>query len=193
MYDRSIVGLSIETSESEEHATRLFKRIIRDLGVTSTIIHADNGNPMRGVTLAVFLDSLAIKRSHSLPRCSSDNVIIESWHKTLKSSVGRPDHFESLDDARTWYANFIHWYNTEHRHSAIGYVTPRTRHDGRDIQLFEKRNEVICAAVARTPLRWSGTPRLYTRIAQVRLNPPPQLSPIPDSCERPTEIVCHLS
>lgn len=154
VYDRSIVGWSIETSESEEHATRLFKRIFRDLGITPTIIQADNGNPMRGVTLAVFLDSLAIKRSHSRPRCSNDNAIIESWHKTLKNSVGYPDHFESLADARTWYANFIHWYNTEHQHSGIGYVTPHQRRTGAADEIYARRNKTLLEAKKANPLRW---------------------------------------
>jgi transposase InsO family protein len=154
LFDRSIIGWTVEISESEEHAQRLFRRIIRDLGVCPGIVHADNGNPMRGVTLAVFLDSLAVARSHSRPRCSNDNAFIESWHKTLKYSVGYPNHFDSLSQARCWYADFVHWYNTEHLHSGIGYVTPAQRRTGEAQEIYDRRNQTLAEARIRNPLRW---------------------------------------
>lgn len=154
LYDRTIVGWTIETTESEEHARTLFQRVIRDLDVYPEIVHADNGNPMRGVTLAVFLDSLTVARSYSRPRCSNDNAFIESWHKTLKYSVNYPRFFESLAVAREWYAEFIHWYNTEHLHSGIGYVTPEQRRNGSAMLIYETRNRAIAAARLRNPLRW---------------------------------------
>nr|WP_321305812.1 DDE-type integrase/transposase/recombinase [uncultured Sphaerochaeta sp.] len=88
LFDRSIIGWCIETHESDELSMLLFARVTRDLKVIPVIVHADNGHPMRGMTLAVFLDSLMISRSYSRPRCSNDNAHIESWHKTLKYSVG---------------------------------------------------------------------------------------------------------
>jgi transposase InsO family protein len=154
LYDRTIVGWTIETTESEEHARTLFQRIIRDLGVCPEIVHADNGNPMRGVTLAVFLDSLCVVRSYSRPRCSNDNAFIESWHKTLKYSVHYPRFFTSLGQAREWYAEFVHWYNTEHLHSGLGYVTPQQRRSGEATLIYETRNRTIAAARLRNPLRW---------------------------------------
>ena len=88
LFDRSIIGWCIETHESDELSMLLFARVTRDMKVIPAIVHADNGHPMRGMTLAVFLDSLMISRSYSRPRCSNDNAHIESWHKTLKYSVG---------------------------------------------------------------------------------------------------------
>jgi transposase InsO family protein len=154
LYDRSLVGWTIENSESEEHAKLLFERTIRDLEVSPEMVHADNGNPMRGVTLAVFLDNLKIKRSYSRPRVSNDNAHIESWHKTLKYTVGYPGRFSSLEKAREWYANFVHWYNTEHHHSGIGYVTPHQMRSGEAQKIFQKRNETISEARSKNPLRW---------------------------------------
>ena len=107
LFDRSLVGWTIEDNESYEHAARLFRRIIRDLDVVPQIVHGDNGHPMRGATLAAFLDKLLVSRSYSRPRCSNDNAFIESWHKTLKHTVGYPKLFTSLDHARCWYANLF--------------------------------------------------------------------------------------
>ena len=154
LFDRSIVGWTIETTESEEHARRLFERIIRDLGVCPQIVHADNGNPMRGVTLAVFLDSLLVVRSYSRPRCSNDNAFIESWHKTLKYTVGYPKAFTSLELARLWFADFVNWYNTKHLHSGIGYVTPYQKRTGEALHIYAARNRTLAVARLRNPLRW---------------------------------------
>lgn len=154
LFDRTIVGWSVEDSESDQHARTLFERVIRNHKVVPKIIHADNGSPMRGVSLGAFLDSLCVTRSHSRPRCSNDNAYIESWHKTLKYSVGYPSRFDSLDHARCWYADFVHWYNTEHLHSGIGYVTPAQMRSGEAQAIFEVWNRTIAAARLRNPLRW---------------------------------------
>jgi transposase InsO family protein len=155
LFDRSIVGWCIETHESDELSMLLFARVTRDMKVIPAIVHADNGHPMRGMTLAVFLDSLMISRSYSRPRCSNDNAFIESWHKTLKYSVGYPKMFENLEVARTWYADFVHWYNNYHQHSGLAYATPMQTRKGETKHLFCKRNETIREARERNPLRWS--------------------------------------
>ena len=162
LFDRSIVGWTVELIESDEHAKTLFARIIRDLKVVPLIVHADNGGPMRGVTLAVFLDKLGISRSYSRPRCSDDNAHIESFHKTLKYTAGYPKFFTSLEHARTWYADFIHWYNNEHLHSGLGYVTPLQKRTGEAEAIYELRDSTIREARERNPLRWrQGKTREY--------------------------------
>lgn len=154
LFDRSIIGWCIETHESDELSMLLFARVTRDLKVIPVIVHADNGHPMRGMTLAVFLDSLMISRSYSRPRCSNDNAHIESWHKTLKYSVGYPKMFENLEAARVWYADFVHWYNNYHQHSGLAYATPMQVRTGKAADLFSKRNKTITEARERNPLRW---------------------------------------
>jgi len=162
LYDRTIVGWAIEDTESDEHARRLFERVIRNHMVIPEFIHADNGGPMRGVTLGAFLDSLCVTRSFSRPRCSNDNAFIESWHKTLKHTVGYPSFFTSLEHARTWYADFVHWYNNGHQHSALGYVTPQQRRTGEADIIYAKRNQTLIAAKLKNPLRWrTGIVRQY--------------------------------
>ena len=162
LYDRTVVGWTIEKNESEEHSRHLFDRVIRDLKVRPRIVHADNGNPMRGVTLAVFLDSLKISRSYSRPRCSNDNAFIESWHKTLKHTVGYPKFFSSMLHARVWFADFVNWYNREHLHSALGYVTPFQKRSGEAERIYRLRNQTLDLARQRHPGRWrSGKSRRY--------------------------------
>jgi transposase InsO family protein len=154
LFDRFIVGWSIEDAESDELASKLFARIVRDKKVKPLIVHSDNGHSMRGVSLAVFLDNLHISRSYSRPRCSNDNAFIESYHKTLKYTVGYPKFFTSIEHARTWYANFANWYNTEHLHSSVGYVTPYQKRIGEAEAIYSKRDQTIREAREKNPLRW---------------------------------------
>jgi putative transposase len=67
--------------------------------------------------------------------------------------------------------NFVNWYNNEHRHSAIRFVTPGQRHTGQDQPLLRRRKVVYEAAKARHPQRWSGTTRNWVPVPVVHLNP----------------------
>lgn len=150
LYDRSLVGWSVENTESDEHARVLFERVMRYHKAIPELIHSDNGGPMRGVSLGAFLDSLCVTRSYSRPRCSNDNAFIESWHKTLKHTVGYPAFFTYLEHARTWYASFVAWYNNEHLHSALGYVTPNQRRNGEALIIYQKRNQTLLPPKIKT-------------------------------------------
>ena len=79
--------------------------------------------------------------------------------------------FESIGAAREWIAAFVDWYNTEHLHSAIRFVTPEDRHSGRDVEILETRQKVYEQARARHPQRWTGETRNWNPIEEVRLNP----------------------
>ena len=100
----------------------------------------------------------------------NDNPYIESFFKTLKYHAAYPGTFKTIDDARSWMGDFIDWYNTTHRHSGLGYITPEQRRTGEDINLFARRNETMRKAFEQYPERfskngpkvWSGQrPRAY--------------------------------
>ena len=76
-----------------------------------------------------------------------------------------------MEQAREWVAVFVHWYNEEHHHSGIRFVTPGQRHRGEDIAILEQRKAVYAAARARQPACWSGDIRNWDRIESVSLNP----------------------
>jgi putative transposase len=101
------------------------------------VLHADNGSPQKGSALRATLEALGVLPSYSRPRVSDDNAFSEAVFRTCKY---RPEYpyggFESLQAARAWMLEFVRWYHHEHRHSAIRYVTPLERHEGRDIALL---------------------------------------------------------
>ena len=121
------------------------------------------------------LQALGVMPSFSRPAVSNDNPYSESLFKTMKYRPAYPQRaFESLMSARQWVGTFVHWYNEEHRHSAIGFVTPSQRHAGQDGTLLSKRTKVYKVAKARHPQRWSGATRNWQPVLVVHLNPEKQ-------------------
>ena|SRR3990167_1380475 len=130
------------------------------------------------------LQSLGVMPSFSRPAVSNDNPYSESLFKTLKY---RPDYpsraFENLLAARQWVGTFVHWYNREHRHSAIRFVTPQERHAGQDTALLSKRVDVYEAAKAKHPQRWSGSTRNWQPLREVHLNPDQRVDANKEECQ----------
>lgn len=163
LYDRSIVAWMIFENESDSHSKELFEYACRKEKAHPQFVHSDNGNPMKGITLVAFYYQLGIIPSFSRPRVSDDNPFIESFFKTLKYRCGYPQHFESIEHARNWFADFIHWYNYEHKHSGLQFVTPMQKRNGEHLKLYENRNTVILEARRKNPVRWAGKKTLtYT-------------------------------
>ena len=103
---------------------------------------------------------------------SNDNPYSGSLFKTLKYRPQYPHiPFETLVDARVWVADFVKWYNHEHLHSAIKFVTPAQRHAGEDVVILAKRDQIYQTAKANYPQRWSGKTRNWQPIKEVLLNP----------------------
>ena len=177
LYSRKIVGWEIHDRESAAHAAALVHRaVLAEGGIDRPLVlHADNGSPQKGSTLLATLQALGITPSYSRPRVSDDNPFSEALFRTCKY---RPDYpvggFADLAAARAWVLKFVHWYNTEHRHSAIRFVTPQQRHSGQERAILERRHDLYQQAKERHPRRWSGTTRDWTPIGAVSLNARPQ-------------------
>ncbi len=100
------------------------------------------------------LHELNITPSHSRPRVRNDNAYAESLFCTLKSVPQWPSSgFRMLEDARNWVTKFTRWYNEEHCHSGIRYVTPGERHRGEDRVLLEKGDALYREAQKARPER----------------------------------------
>lgn len=174
IFSRMIVGWTVEEVESAEHSARLIDEACQGHGIArgQLTLHADNGAPMTGVTLRATLERLGVVPSFSRPSVSDDNPYSESLFKTLKYRPSYPDQaFDGLDQARQWVERFVKWYNYEHLHSAIRFVTPRSRHLGLDNAILAKRHAVYENAKRLNPRRWSAQTRNWSPITEVYLNP----------------------
>ncbi len=174
VWSRQIMGAQVYREESKELAAELFARTCRrhDLDPQGIVLHSDNGGPMKGSTMVATLERLGVVASFSRPRVSDDNPYSEALFRTLKYRPEYPSGpFASLEEARRWVEGFVRWYNGEHLHSAIRFVTPEARHSGREQEILRQRQEVYGRARRRNPGRWSGATRNWHPIEVVALNP----------------------
>jgi transposase InsO family protein len=155
IWSRCIVGWDIYEEESGDLAKELFEKISIKNEVKGVILHSDNGGPMISATMRATLDRLGVIPSFSRPNVSNDNAFSESLFKTLKYTAGYPKSFATLEAACEWVIKFVNWYNYEHRHSGIGYVTPVQRMKGEDKAIFIKRNKTLGLARMKNPERWT--------------------------------------
>lgn len=173
IWSRRIMGWAVHPTQSDAHAAALFTTVCHAHEVTTPglVLHADNGGPMKGATMLATLERLGVVPSFSRPRVSDDNPYSEALFRTLKYCPAFPTQpFLDLDAARAWVTAFVTWYNAQHQHSAIQFVTPDDRHAGRDIAILAQRTTVYQTARATKPERWRGTTRDWSRPTTVYLN-----------------------
>jgi transposase InsO family protein len=174
LYSRMIVGAEVHTSENSDLGRETFYRAKQNAGLDTTVIrlHSDNGTAMRGWMIVATLQRLGLIASFSRPRVKNDNAHVESLFKTLKYCPHYPRKpFISLEAARQWVKAFVYWYNYQHLHSGLNYVSPYQRHTGQDANLLELRRRLYEKAKAQAPLRWSREVRQWNPAPAIELNP----------------------
>jgi putative transposase len=174
IYSRKIVGWQVYEHESSEWAADIVRDIAQREGLTpeQITLHSDNGGPMKGASMLATMQALGIIPSFSRPAVSNDNPYSEALFKTLKYRPEYPAQpFAGVTEARRWVSGFVDWYNFEHRHSAIQFVTPAQRHAGLDTAILAQRQALYQAAKARHPERWSRQTRNWQPVQVVYLNP----------------------
>lgn len=186
IFSRYIVGAQVYEYESMELSAEMLKDICQRFNIApdQVSLHSDNGSPMRGQTMLAMMHDLGVMASRSRPSVSNDNPYSESLFRTLKYRPLMPvKPFESIEQARTWAFSLVDWYNREHRHSSIKFVTPEQRHLGQDVQLLQQRAALYAQARNQNPQRWSKNTRDWNRVTEVHLNPDQPVSKEPKQPE----------
>jgi len=174
IFSRKIVGWEVHERESAELASNLIRQAVMAEGCIARplVLHVDNGSPMKGATMKVTMERLGITASYSRPRVSNDNPFSEALFRTCKYRPNWPTKgFATKADAQTWVKSFTSWYNDDHLHSAIRFVTPNERHAGHDLGTLASRAILHANARAQNPERWSGKIRNWKPAGPVWLNP----------------------
>ncbi len=175
IYSRYVVGWMVANQESGGLAKDFIEHICQNLEIKANtlIVHSDRGAAMTSKTLKNLYDELQVERSLSRPRVSNDNPFVESHFKTLKYRPNYPKRFNCLIAAKYFCKNFFEWYNNEHRHSGIAFMTPLTVHNGGAAECSERRQRVLDAAYERHPERSvRGCPRTEEVSNLVCINQP---------------------
>lgn len=174
VFSRKIVGHEVHVAESAELAVLLMRRasLAEGLAGRKVVLHSDNGSPMKGATMLATLEQLGVAPSFSRPRVSNDNAFAESLFRTCKYRPNYPRKpFDTVEEVRIWTMQFVRWYNHQHKHSGLKFVTPAQRHDGKANAILRRREQIYEAAKKRCPERWSGTTRNWVLKDEVWLNP----------------------
>jgi len=162
LFSRLVVGWTVQHKE-DEHLAKEFHRqnfIRHGIRPGDLTLHSDRGAAMVSKTVHDLLLDLGVTRSHGRPHVSDDNPYSETQFKTLKYSPGFPERFGAIEDARSFCRHYFHWYNTCHRHSGIGMMTPIDVHEGRAEAIYQARQAVLDLAFQAHPERFpKGRPK----------------------------------
>ena len=176
IFSRHVVGWLIAERECADLAEQLIADSVSRHAVERGVLtlHADRGAAMRSKPVAALLVDLDIAKSHSRPHVSDDNPYSESQFKTMKYRPDFPARFGCIEDARAHCQAFFTWYNTQHRHSGIGYMTPQAVHYGQAKALRDARQTALDAAFRISPMRFKGRrPQPHALPSAAWINPPP--------------------
>ena len=174
VWSRKIMAATVFSSERDQNSAWLFNDTIGqyEIDPQGLILHSDNGSPMKGSTMLATLQQLGVMPSFSRPGISNDNPFSESLFRTLKYRPEYPAQpFASEEQAQQWVDDFVQWYNSEHLHSEIRFVTPDDRHNGKEKILLDQRKKVYESARRKHPDRWTRQIRNWEPIGAVFLNP----------------------
>lgn len=175
VFSRYVVGWMLAERETATLAEKLLGETCERQGILpgQLTVHADRGSPMVSKTVANLFADLGVTKSHSRPHVSNDNPFSESQFKTLKYRPSFPARFGCPQDARSHCGNFFPWYNTEHRHSGLGLLTPHEVHYGLAAERIEQRSKVLLAAYQAHPERFPrGMPKPPEAPTAVWINKP---------------------
>lgn len=175
IFSRYVVGWMVAPHESAALAERFIAETCAKHGIApgQLTLHADRGGAMRSKPVALLLADLAVTKTHSRPHVSNDNPFSEAQFKTLKYCPFFPERFGSIEDGRAFGHVFFPWYNHEHRHSGLGFLTPAVVHFGHAPAVREQRQHVLAAAYAAHPERFvHGRPQPAELPTAVWINPP---------------------
>ena len=175
IFSRCVVGWLIALRESAELAEqRIADTVLRHEVLPGTLtLHADRGASMRSKPVAALLVDLDVAKSHSRPHVWDDNPYSESQFKTMKYRPDFPARFGCVEEARAHCQSFFAWYNTMHRHSGIGYMTPHSVHHGHADAMFVARQATLDAAFLVHPNRFKNKkPQPHALPTAAWINPP---------------------
>ncbi len=175
LYSRKVVGWTLSRRLRAAVAAHFLEETLIRQGVSplEITVHNDRGGEFVAKDIVKLMEELDVTRSLSRPRTSNDNPQSESSFKTMKYHPEYPGGFGTYEDAWAYFEGYFAWYNHEHRHSGIAYLTPHSVHAGLGAETLDRRVRVKQAAFERTPNRFvRGSPVVPELPGEVWINKP---------------------
>lgn len=151
-YSRFIVHHEIREKMEESDVEIILQRAREKYPIATPRIISDNGPQFIAKDFKEFIRIAGMTHVKTSPYYPQSNGKLERFHKTLKGDCIRVRVPTSLDDARRIIDDYVEHYNNARLHSAIGYVTPRDRLEGRDKAIFDARDRKLADARERRRL-----------------------------------------
>jgi putative transposase len=149
---RFIVHWEIREKMEESDVQTIIQRAREAFPIEKPRIISDNGPQFIAKDFKEFIRITGMTHVRTSPYYPQSNGKIERWHKTLKGESIRVMVPLSLDDARRIVADYVLHYNTVRLHSAVGYVTPKDKLDGREKEILADRDRKLDEARERRKL-----------------------------------------
>ena len=161
-YSRSIVHWEIRESMTEADIEIILQRALEKYPDEKTRIISDNGPQFIARDFKEFIKVSGMTHVRTSPYYPQSNGKIERWHQSLKRECIRPKTPLDVDDARRLVEEFVEYYNTERLHSAIGYITPKDKLEGRENEIFAERDQKLALAREKRKTKRKEARKLLT-------------------------------
>ena len=178
IFSRTVVGWTLTRRPSAAVASHLLQETLLKHHVDpgTLTVHNDRGTEFVADDVTKLFETLDVTRSFSRPRTSNDNAYSESQFKTTKYHPDYPGAFAGFENAWAYFDRFFEWYNTEHRHSGIAWLTPEEVHTGQAIEVLARHQTTKDVAYAANPNRFvNGPPRVRPLPNEVWINAPVEM------------------
>jgi len=145
-YSRSIVHWEIRESMKEADIEIILQRALEKYPDEKPRIISDNGPQFIARDFKQFIRISGMTHVRTSPYYPQSNGKIERWHQSLKRECIRPNTPLDIEDARRLAGEYVEYYNTVRLHSAIGYITPYDKLEGREKEIFTERDRKLATA-----------------------------------------------
>ena len=141
--------------------------------------------PVAGLRAQSGLDAGFHEGERARPRHTGfTNAYSESHFKTTKYHPDYPGAFDGFEPAWAYFETFFAWYNSDHRHSGIAWLTPELVHTGQATHMLDRHQVAKELAFAANPERFvNGRPHVTPLPEEVWINGPP--------ADEKTEVLRH--
>ena len=142
-FSRYIVHWELREAMKEKDVEIILQRAHEKFPEKKPRIISDNGPQFIAKDFKAYIRLIGMSHVRTSPFYPQSNGKLERYHKTIKSECIRPKVALSVEEARNQIVEYIRYYNDERLHSAIGYIAPKDKMEGHDIQIFTERDQKL--------------------------------------------------
>lgn len=142
-YSRYIVHWELMASMSERDVELVLQRGKEKYPNARPRIVSDNGPQFIAKDFKEFIRLTGMTHVRTSPYYPQSNGKLERWHQSFKTEGWRPGLAQNEEQGKDLTAKYVRHYNEVRLHSAIAYVTPQDKLEGREKAIWQRRDEQL--------------------------------------------------